>query len=300
MYRKQILNEDHLSVFRFLKEKFMGDALIAGGAVRDQIMGKEFKDIDIWFNDFSSDDLQRFFEISLPKELGFKCGEDYLDIPESFFVVPPGRELRDAGRPAHRDRQPSLINLDDMEREDEGSGSGFMNAHPPKKRRVDFMFSFFFKGTQYQLMRVNVNPFDFIKEEFDVGFCKVIHDGKRIIKTKEFDYDLEHKVFSIDGKKLGQRNFEWCVKRHIPRLKELYPEFKERIVSRPSVEKKQELRGFTSTPITFIPSHEPVFGSFYPEHNNMKSEKVQREKQKSLSTIDTIVYPNPLKNDSNS
>ena len=90
MYRNKVLGDEHLEVFRYLKDKFMGDALIAGGAVRDMFFKRPFKDIDIWYHSQKIGVPQRFFEIYLPKDLQFNPKEDYIDVNAQF----PGEEIR--------------------------------------------------------------------------------------------------------------------------------------------------------------------------------------------------------------
>ena len=280
--RDKILNEEHLDVFRYLKEKFMGDGILAGGAVRDQIMGKPFKDIDIWFHSTKIGVPQRFFEVYLPRDLKFDPMKDYIDIPFSFPPVPkredrdtpeperfatePGgpeweRELQDARNRifgGRRERRPVRINTwppDPTENTAFGinfnapaqegemldSSGGFI-GHPSKKRRVNYMFSMYYKGVQYQVMNLSVNPKGFVNDAFDIGFCKVMHDGRKVLRTQAFEKDLKDKTFTIDGASLGSKNFEWTMKRHLPRLKAIYPEFKENIISLPEVEKEDAAR----------------------------------------------------------
>ena len=116
----------------------------------------------------------------------------------------------------------------------------FLDKNP--KRRINYSLSFYYRGSQYQLMNINVSPQEFVEKEFDMGFCKIMHDGEKLIRTKAFDYDLEHKFFTINGKRLGAANFKWSTTKHLPRLKLLYPDFKENIVSVPEEEKKPALK----------------------------------------------------------
>ena len=268
MYRHKILGKEELEVFNYLKDKFMPDAVIAGGAVRDLIMEKPFKDIDIWFNHTKVGIPQRFFELSLPKELGFKCGEDYVDIPLNFagerMRTAPDEEVVDfeepGGRPATR---PGMTTLRGIERAAQNiagltvtgtprrftfDNSAFQNvaatgSMPPTmakaRHKVLYSFSMYYKGVQYQIMNLGMSPKGFVKEAFDIGFCKAMHDGKKIIRLPEFDTDLKNKTLTLDGKTLGAANFKWAMEKHIPRLLKLYPDFKVNVTSHPPEEKKR-------------------------------------------------------------
>lgn len=245
MYRDKILSERELDVLRFLRNGWAGDAIIAGGAVRDFILNKPYKDIDIWFS--TRDEKvtpQRFLEITMPKELSFKMGKDFVDIPPNMQGEPGVvREVRDElfVRPARadvlvvgrRDAAPVPDSADDL------SGAHMREASA-RGRAVLWQFSFYLDGTQYQVMQVSDDPIKFMEEEFDIGLCKAYHDGKEIVRSKAFEYDLKHKTFTIDGKALGSKNFDWSINRHLPRLKALYPDFKERIITKPAAEKKKK------------------------------------------------------------
>jgi hypothetical protein len=253
MYRNKILGSKQLEVFKYLKSKFMGDAVIAGGAVRDMFFKKPFKDIDIWFHSQKIGVPQRFFEIYLPRDLQFDPKEDYIDISDRFpgeqITEPPPApravdddaftalidtatpftraQVRIEGRPWERLRVPEPIS----------SGEHLMD--PSRSKRVNYSFNLFYKGDHYQLMNVSSHPMNFIRDEFDIGLCKIAHDGERIIRTKAFDQDLRNKTLSIDGKKLGPKNFEWALEKHIPRIQKLYPDFKVNILSKPTKDEKR-------------------------------------------------------------
>ena len=311
MYREQILNEEHLDVLRNLRKFLMPDAIIAGGAIRDYVMGKPFKDVDIWFNAHNPKlNLQQSFEILLPKLLKFDAKNDFVDVPRNFNWdilneldggLPPRRR---AANRIFGNRHGLYFGIDDPVAPEnvapespaqEGAGVTLSTTNNPlewltvtsspayaittdsadiqqesrevtaarifddaakqieespypvflyknPKRRINYSLSFYYRGSQYQLMNINVSPQEFVEKEFDMGFCKIMHDGEKLIRTKAFDYDLEHKFFTINGKRLGAANFKWSTTKHLPRLKLLYPDFKENIVSVPEEEKKPALK----------------------------------------------------------
>src|SRR3990167_8400453 len=301
MYREQILNEEHLDVLRNLRKFLMPDAIIAGGAIRDYVMGKPFKDVDIWFSVHNPKlNLQQSFEILLPKLLKFDAKNDFVDVPRNFnwdilnelnsepslqrrasrrtinnwirSVAPESPAQEGAGvtlsttnnplewLPVTSSQQGEALAMyatttdsadiqqesrefyaarifDDAAKQiEESPYPVFLDKNP--KRRINYSLSFYYRGSQYQLMNINVSPQEFVEKEFDMGFCKIMHDGEKLIRTKAFDYDLEHKFFTINGKRLGVANFKWTTTKHLPRLKLLYPDFKENIVSVPEEEKK--------------------------------------------------------------
>jgi len=301
MYNNEILGEKHLKVLNYLKEEFMPDAVIAGGAVRDQVMDKPFTDVDIlFFTKKPETDIQQFFELKLPKDLAFREG-DFIDI-RSNITIPPDL-YGDRHRRAYHDWHatprrplfsPNLFGLvpQDSQPTDrrsltrttdglvavipetgpragqlvmqEPAGSPVQTAWAPLgdslpqavledplwpeffqtddsyeklefngRRQIQTVINFFYRGVKYQFIRCSISPIVFCREEFDVGFCKIMHDGERVIKTNAFDKDQKSKTLTIHGKHLGPINFKWAMERHIPRLQKKYPDFRVNVVSTP-------------------------------------------------------------------
>ncbi len=248
MYRNKILDSSELDVLKYLREVYSPDAIIAGGAVRDMVLGKPYKDIDIWFNKVKMDVAQRFFEILLPKDLGFRVGKDCVDIPLNFrSEMPQTRGTLEDRLFGRAPRQPVVVELPEPDEWADNSADIFKNPEAP--RRVEWMLSVHYKDAHYQLMHVNVAPIDFVSAEFDIGLCKIWHDGDKVTETEGFKVDRENKTFTIDGIHLGQKNFDWAVNKHLPRLKILYPDFKANVISIPEVKKKTAGKKvvFTST-----------------------------------------------------
>src|SRR4051812_35702813 len=79
----KILDKEHLELLRHVQKIMHKQAIIAGGAVRDMVMGKPYRDIDIWIRHKRGGNLAKAVEYILPHALKFDK-EDFITQAHGF------------------------------------------------------------------------------------------------------------------------------------------------------------------------------------------------------------------------
>jgi hypothetical protein len=187
MYNNKILGEEQFEVLRILQKHYNSSAVIAGGAVRDMLMGKPFRDVDVFYQRGHEQwkSLAKVVEYTLPNVLQFGP-EDYVDIQNN----KPDNPYKEGGA--------DILQVD----------------------------SLIYRGVEYQLIEVNLPAIDMMHQQFDVNFNKVLYDGEKLLTTLEFTFDKDHQIFSINPANWTQKNLDRVLETRVPALQIKYPTFK--------------------------------------------------------------------------
>jgi len=189
MHNNQILGEENLSVLRSLQEIYKDKRIIiAGGAVRDFVMGKPYRDIDIWIPEVKKGQKAFTLEAVIPQQLEFGDDDNISSTPLDLADQPRDNPYEDV--------------------------KGILSVH-----------DMYYKGTQYQLIFVPDNPKELVENHFDFGFCRIFHDGHKIHTTKAFETDRDNKTLTYDISTMDRANIEKIEKVRGPKLLKKYPDF---------------------------------------------------------------------------
>lgn len=168
-------------------------AIIAGGALRDTIIGNPIKDVDIFITDLDpsfnldTEQLQKIaglFNIKVHQDFGEECTRDHLKLTNDIKVTK--RESNCAS--GHVDP------VDNSYINNEGGTGSYLETF------INYIVDVRFNGNEYQLIFVESNTISYVYNDFDFGICKVYYDGKALVVTEEFWYDMENKQLTISGK----------------------------------------------------------------------------------------------------
>lgn len=231
MSNDKILGEEQLEVLRQV-QTFAPEAIIGGGAVRDLVMGKPFRDVDIWMGcQDPARNWQAFIECTLPTLVNLRRGDFvdpvHINVPPMAIqeVVPGGpRQARAWDRPGFaaerlaRVRQEWVVQGVNQQRYQHLDG-------------LNLIVNLNLSGVQYQLIGVSYDPVKFLNKHFDIGFCKIWHNGKDVIRSKAFDHDRKNSVLTCRPPSWHAASDEAGIQRRFDRLRSKYPDFKTEIVT---------------------------------------------------------------------
>lgn len=206
MSSDKILGEEQFAVLKEVQKIFSKDAIIAGGAVRDMIMGKPFRDVDIWIPN-KTKNLTRNMEYDLPRALGLEGGQG-----EYITLAAGTQKPKSVSAPLLRWTEPRAEEVDE-------------DLYATKSP-ISSVFNMGFKESFYQLILVKESPLKMVENFFDVGFCQAWHDGKRVGTLPAFDKDKEQKTFTLDKSRMEPGAFDTIIRKRIPSLQKKYPDFK--------------------------------------------------------------------------
>lgn len=202
---------DSLAVSNFRKIKDVyDDAIIAGGAVRDLMMGEEIKDLDVFIGGNARD------SITIKK-------------------------INDRSHWIHSMRHFWRNQLGDTNWEVRENISG--GSCPKDDPDVDIVISLFNPRYQWssnmifgsQALHHSIPKIDLIfllkpalaymKENFDFNICKAMFDGDQFGLTNHFVTDINNRTITLTGPVDRQAVF-YSVNTHLPRIKQKYPNFR--------------------------------------------------------------------------
>lgn len=148
-------------------QKVFPEAVIAGGALRDLIIGRPVKDIDIFIKATGSDDDTHRFLASIYGEAHALNKEDVKEYHEQLSEL---QGVYSLSRP--------------RETEDDW-------LSPSREIRDE-------NGCPFQVIALNteVTPTSVV-ERMDFGICRVAHDGQHLDATHEFLLDMENQTFTL-------------------------------------------------------------------------------------------------------
>lgn len=171
--------------------------ILAGGALRDDYMGKndEINDYDYFIKDIASFCKNKNVDVEAAVELlikqAFPNHDDAVQLYETDYII-PGEDDVSAGP-------------------NEGSHA-----------QVTSVWEIDESGVTYQLIFTKHDPVVHVEKYFDIGFCKVYCDGKRIRYTDDFLYDVKHRRFTIVGDEMTKEQVEYAVHHHADKLEWKY------------------------------------------------------------------------------
>lgn len=199
-------------------------AIIAGGALRDTIIGNSIKDVDIFITcpTLDSNDDTFVNEEQLIALFGITKGsDDWVKIVHDF------RETKYDGS--------------DSSSEDNGyAGESIGQSHNPiLESFITMIAEVMYNSVKYELIFVEDDPIDFVLRDFDIGLCKIFFDGDQLFVTDEFKYDLDNKQLTFSGRFTNGQILHTITK-HIPNLKKKFVDWNV-VIEDVSVKSKEDM-----------------------------------------------------------
>lgn len=180
-------------------------AIIAGGALRDTIIGNSIKDVDIF--------------IKCPT---LDCGDDAFVTEEqliALFGITEGSD--DWVKIAHDFREDKHDGASDSDSDKDNGYAGESiggNHNPVLESFITMIAEVRYNSVKYELIFVEDDPTEFVFRDFDIGLCKIFFDGDQLFITDEFKYDLDNKQLTFSGR-FTKGQILHTITKHIPNLK---------------------------------------------------------------------------------
>lgn len=191
-----------------IQEEFPS-AIIAGGAVRDLILGSPIKDIDIFID-------REYPELT-------KLLANWVRNPQTADTYWK-QVLKDNGWNAHlktgslstNDKEIDLVlTLYNPNYEGNrifGDGISPYNNHSSKIARMDIIFC-------------SKTALDYFDRCFDFGICKALYDGQQYVLDSDFLDDVKQGTITLTGR-TDKSRIDYSMKSHFPRIQAKYPNYK--------------------------------------------------------------------------
>lgn len=166
-------------------------AILAGGALRDDYMGKadEITDYDYFITDLTpiceKQNVSTDEAIELLIKQAFPNADDLVELFDSAYLTPEEEiVLTTSG---------SHAQINTVWEIEEGDNT-------------------------FQLIFTKNDPVFHVNKYFDIGFCKTYCDGKKIRYTDDFLRDVKNKTMTIVGEDMTKEQVEYAIYRHADRL----------------------------------------------------------------------------------
>lgn len=169
-------------------------AVLAGGAIRDDYMGKfdEIKDFDIFIHDMTLEPEQ---------------------VTKIIAKVFPRNDLMD-----------QLFDSDYLTLEEQQDLQG--DVKPGSHLHIGDVWEVDEENLTYQLIFTKSAPIEHVNKYFDIGFCKGYCDGKKIRYTDDFLQDVWNKTLTIVGDDMTVEQVEYSVHVHADAIQWKYDDFR--------------------------------------------------------------------------
>jgi len=187
------INKVALNVLHSLHRIGFGDAILAGGAVRDAYLGAPTKDYD--------------FFIRVPQ------------MTISTVCEKLREELESENRPAGLDLSLKAF-VDDY----------LPLSGPSNPIGGVYDLELIKCGIPLQFIFTKMDPLDYVREFFDVGLCKCYvtkmrSRSLRVHFTDDFLQDFKNKTLTVCAENITLEQYQHTMEDHIPRLRKKYPNY---------------------------------------------------------------------------
>lgn len=183
----------------------LNSAIIAGGYIRDSILSKPTKDIDVFI-------LHSEFKQLIARK-GLSTADTFAGqtiLADAGFIVNDSSALDEC----------DTSNVDGEETIRFVAGGYFINGSTSANVEHAFLTDC---GIQVDLIFVDIDPKDHVLERFDIGLCCVHYDGKQLTMPNRFLTDLNDKTITIKDD-LDDRIKSRALHNHVPRVLQKYPD----------------------------------------------------------------------------
>lgn len=78
-------------------------------------------------------------------------------------------------------------------------------------------------GMEIQVISTTQVPVDHVNINFDIGLCRIYHDGNKLVLTDEFLVDAFNQTLTVYGEYMSETQYRYTRETHIPRFQDKYP-----------------------------------------------------------------------------
>ncbi len=183
---------------RYIQKYFEGtsiNSILAGGALRDDYMGKsdEITDYDYFITDISSYCTKENVDVENAMELlivqAFPNADDATQLFDSGYLTPEEEKV---------------------------------NTTAGSHAQVVCVWEILEEDSMFQLIFTKHDPILHVNKYFDIGFCKTYCDGKKIRYTDDFLRDAKNNTLTIVGDDMTKEQVEYAIYHHADKLQWKY------------------------------------------------------------------------------
>jgi len=197
---------DEIALLTTIQTKFPS-AIIAGGAVRDLLLNRPRKDIDIFVHE--SDAEQSLLSASLLQDMLKDHLPDQLPTSDLNPFMPKSQSMN----MATQRRAPIFRKCTSFTDDDIAANSVIVDVFGgTTSRNVDF-----------DIIVTSCSPKTYVQEYFDIGLCKVFFDGKSWTCHSDFVDDYRNNTITVCGAHMGAQEITRSVTGHAKRVQAKYP-----------------------------------------------------------------------------
>lgn len=207
------LNRALIEPLRIFQRKApSAQAIIAGGAVRDTLAGRPIRDVDIfyWHYNYSLGTNGRTQDHTWEDQ---RPGWDQNCIFETWFQT----------------RVDTIGNGWSSGPGSENYMGGNVGIH------LMVVDQCWINGVKYQFIGTKPKPLDYVRNNFDINFCRAWCDGTKMSAETPFIEDWHNHKMTVTGT-LTKDEWYYALRFHVPRLQQKYPDY--RVVLDPVMKEK--------------------------------------------------------------
>ena len=186
-----------LNVLHALQGAGFTSAIIAGGFWRDIIHGIKPRDVDVFIVDpvLSTEDTKHHLTNDSDNDLlhiSTKTLSNILGIDENDVTT-------------------SAINPD--------------NDNPQAEYHLGIrqVLTVTINDLEFQIITTDGHTTDHIHEKFDIGLCRIYHDGDQLHMTDDFLRDAMNSTLTVFGDNMSDLQYSYTRSTHLPRFRAKYP-----------------------------------------------------------------------------
>ena len=180
-------------------------AYVAGGAVRDTVLGRPVKDIDIFIWHFNHDPSRGLSQSQQKSWQGLRPGDDAESWLTWVFDNPTWEPQANHAEQYH-------------------GGSFIADEAYNISPHIEDVVNLRLRNIEYQFITTTIHPLEYVNQYFDINLCRGWCDGTKMSLGTAFMQDWHNKTITVSGD-LTRAQYQYTIYQHLPRVVAKYPDY---------------------------------------------------------------------------